>query len=94
VLGNSVLRRIFGPKRDDMIESWRKLHSEELCNLYPSSDIIKMTKSRRMECTGPLACMRKKRNAYRVLLGKPESKRQLGRAVLGAKIILKWIFEN
>jgi hypothetical protein len=57
----------------------RKLHNEELHNLYSSPNIIRMTKSRRMRCTGHVARMGEKRNAYRILVGKPEGKRSLGR---------------
>jgi hypothetical protein len=58
---------------------WRKLHNEELHNLYPSSSIIRKIKSRRMRGAGHVARMRDKRNAYRILVGKPEGKRPLGR---------------
>jgi hypothetical protein len=65
VFENRVLRRIFGPKRD-----WRKLHNEELHNLYSSPNIIRMIKSRRMRWAEHVARMGEKRNAYRVLAGK------------------------
>jgi hypothetical protein len=68
-----VLRRIFGPKRDEVTGDWRKLHIEELHNLYP------LIKSRRMRWTGNVARLREKRNAYRILVGKPEGKRPLER---------------
>jgi hypothetical protein len=74
-----VLRRIFGPKRDEMTGGWRKLHNEELHSLYSSPSIIRMIKSRRMGWTGYVARMGNKRNAYRILVGKPEGKRPLGR---------------
>jgi hypothetical protein len=74
-----VLRGIFGPKRDEIIGEWRKLHSEELYNLYSLPDIIKMFKSRRMRWAEHVACMGHKRNAYRVLVGKAEGKRPLAR---------------
>jgi hypothetical protein len=74
-----VLRKIFAPKRDEVIGGWRKLHSEELHNLYSSPSIIIMIKSRRMRWAGHVARMREKRNAYRILVGNPEGKRQLGR---------------
>jgi hypothetical protein len=64
-----VLRRIFGPKRDDVTEDWRKLHNEELHNLYSSPNIIRMIKSRRMRWAGHLARMGESRNAYRILVG-------------------------
>jgi hypothetical protein len=60
--------RIFGVKRDEVIRGWRKLHNEELYNLYSLPSIIRMIKSRRMRCAGHVACMEEKRNAYRILL--------------------------
>jgi hypothetical protein len=75
---NTVLRRIFGPKRDEVTGDWRKLHHEELHRLYSSPSIIRMIKSRRMRWAGHVARMGEKRNAYRIL-GKPEGKRPLGR---------------
>jgi hypothetical protein len=79
VFENRVLRRIFGPKRDDVTGDWSKLHNEELHNLYSSPNIIRMVKSRRMRWAGHVAPMGKKRNAYRILVGKPEGNRPLGR---------------
>jgi hypothetical protein len=79
VFENRVLRKIFGPKRDEVIGGWRKLHNEELHNLYCSQSIIRIIKSRRMRWTGHVARMREKRNSYRILVGKPEGKRPLGR---------------
>jgi hypothetical protein len=72
---NSVLRRIFGPKRDEMTGEWRKLHNEELRDLNFSPSIIRIIKSRRMRWAGHVARMGEKRNAYRLLVGK----RPLGR---------------
>jgi hypothetical protein len=77
---NRVLRRIFGPKRDDVIGGWKKLHNEELHNLYSSPGIIGMIKSGRMKWAGNVARRREKRNAYRILVGKPEGKRPLGKS--------------
>jgi hypothetical protein len=77
-----VLRRIFGPKRDEVTGGWRKLHNEELRDLYSSPSIIRIIKSRSMRWAGHVARMRKKRNAYRLLVGKPEGKRPLGRPKL------------
>jgi hypothetical protein len=74
-----VLRRIFGPKRDEVTGECRKLHSEELLNLYSSPDIIRQVKSRRMRWAGHVACMGEERKVYKVLVGKPEGKRLLGR---------------
>jgi hypothetical protein len=79
VFENSVLRKIFGLKRDEVTGEWRKLHNEELSDLYssPSTSIIRIIKSRRMRWAGHVARMGKKRNAYRLLVGKPEGKRPL-----------------
>jgi hypothetical protein len=77
VFENRVLRRIFGPKRDEVPGEWRKMHNGELHNLYSSPDIIRQIKSRRMWWAGHVACMGERRNAYRVLMGKPEGKRPL-----------------
>jgi hypothetical protein len=76
---HSVLRRIFGPKRDVVTGDWRKLHNEELHNLYSSPSIIRMIKSGRMRWAGHVAQIGEKMNAYRILVGKPEGKRPLGR---------------
>jgi hypothetical protein len=78
VFENRVLRRIFGPKRDDVTRDWRKLHNEELHNLYSSPNIIRMIKSRKIRWAGHVARMGETRNAYRILVGKPEGKRPLG----------------
>jgi hypothetical protein len=74
-----VLRRIFAPKMDEVTGEWRKLHNEELRDLYSSPSKIRIIKSRRMRWTGHVASMGEKRNAYRLLVGKPEGKRLLGR---------------
>jgi hypothetical protein len=79
VFENRVLRRIFGPKRDRVTGGRRKLHNEELHNLYSSSSIIRIIKSRRMRWAGHVAWMGEKRNVNRFLVGKPEGKRPLGR---------------
>jgi hypothetical protein len=79
VFENKVIRRIFGPKRDEVTGEWRKLHNEELHNLYSSPNIIRQIKSRRKRWAGHVARMGKERNVYRVLMGKPEGKRPLGR---------------
>jgi hypothetical protein len=77
VFENRVLRRIFGPRRDEVTGDWRKLHIEELHKLYSSLNIIGITKSRRMRWAGYVARMGPTRNAYRILAGKPEGKRPL-----------------
>jgi hypothetical protein len=74
-----VLRRIFGPKRDEVTGEWRKLHNEELRDLYSSPSIIRIIEPRRMRWTGHVARTREKRNAHRLLVGKPEGKIPLGR---------------
>jgi hypothetical protein len=76
---NRVLRRIFGPKGDEVTGEWRKLHNGELHNLYSSADIIRQIKSKRMRWAGHVARMGEGRNVYRVLVGKPEGKRPLER---------------
>jgi hypothetical protein len=72
VFENGVLRRINGPKRDEVTGGRRKLHNEELHNLYPSPNIIRMIKSRRMKWAWRVARMGEKRNTYIILVGKPE----------------------
>jgi hypothetical protein len=73
-----VLRRIFGPKRDEVTGKWRKLHNDELYDMYLSPNIVRMIKSRRMGWAGHVAGMGERRGAYRNLVGKPKGKRQLG----------------
>jgi hypothetical protein len=79
VFENRVLRKIYGPKRDEVTGAWRNMHNEELHGLYSSPSIIRIIKSRRMRCAGHVARMGEKRNAYRLLVGKPEGKKPLGR---------------
>jgi len=74
-----VLRRIFGPKRDEVTGEWRKLHNEELNDLYSFPNIIRVIKSRRMRGAGHVARLGERRGVYRVLVQKPEGKRPLGR---------------
>jgi hypothetical protein len=78
VFENKVLRRIFGPKREED-RLWRKLHNDELYSLYSSPKIVRVIKSRRMRWAGHVACMGEGRGVYRVFVGRPESKRPLGR---------------
>jgi hypothetical protein len=79
VFENRMLRRIFGPRRDEVTGDWRKLHNEELHNLYSSPHIIRMIKSSRMRWTGHVTRMGQTMNVYRILVGKPEGKRPLRR---------------
>jgi len=74
-----VLRRVFGPKRDEVTGKLRKLHNEELRDLYPLPNIVRVVKSRRMRWAGHVARMGEGRGVHRVLVGKPEEKRLLGR---------------
>jgi len=75
-----VLRGIFGPKRDEVTGEWRKLHNEELNDLYSLRNIFRVTKSRRMKWMEHVASMWEGRGLYRALVGKPEGKRILGRS--------------
>jgi len=79
VFENRVLRQIFGPKRDEVTVEWRKLHNKELNSLYSSPNIVRVVKSRRMRWAGHVARMGKGRGVYRLLAGKPEGRRPLGR---------------
>jgi hypothetical protein len=79
VFEDRVLRRIFGPKRNEVTGEWRKLHNEELRDLYSSPSIIRIIKLKRIRWAGHVARMGEKRNSYRLLVGKPEGKRPLGR---------------
>jgi hypothetical protein len=75
----NVLRRIFGSNRDEVTVGWTKLHNDEFRDLHSSPSIIRIIKSRRMRWEGHVARMGEKRNAYRLLVGKPEEGRPLGR---------------
>jgi hypothetical protein len=79
VFENRVLRKIFGPKRDGVAGGWRKLHNEELHDLYSSPSIIKILKSRRMRWASHVVRIVDKRNVYRLFVGMPKGKRPLGR---------------
>jgi hypothetical protein len=74
-----VLRRILGPKRDEVTEEWRRLHNKELYALYSSPNIIRVIKSRRLRWAGHVSRMGERRGAYRALVGKPEGRRPVGR---------------
>ena len=94
VFENRVLRRIFGPKRDEVTGVWRKLHNEELNDLYTSPNIFRVIKSRRMRWAGHVARMGERRGVYRVLVGKPKGKRALGRPRVDGRIILRGTFRK
>jgi hypothetical protein len=78
VFENRVLRRIFGPERNEVTGEWRKLHNEELIELFSSPNIVRVIKSRKMRWARHVVHMGEGRNMYRVLVGKPERKRPLG----------------
>jgi hypothetical protein len=78
VFENKVLRKIFGPKREED-GSWRKMHNDELHNLYSSPNIVRVIKSRRMRWAGQVARMGEGRGVYRILVGRPEGMRPLER---------------
>jgi hypothetical protein len=79
VFENRVLRRIFGSNRDEVTGEWRRLHNEELYDLHSSPNIIRVNKSRRMRWAGYVAYKAERRGAYRILVGRPEGRRPLGR---------------
>jgi hypothetical protein len=79
VFENRVLRRIFGPKRDEVTGGWRKLHIEELHSLYSSPSIVRVIRARWMRWAGHVARMGLVRGAYNILVGRPEGRRPLGR---------------
>jgi hypothetical protein len=89
VFENRVLRRIFGPKRDEVTEEWRRLHNEELNDLYSSTNIIRVIKSRRMRWAGHVARMGEGRGACRILVRRPERRNHLEDPGVDGRIILK-----
>jgi hypothetical protein len=92
VFENTVLRRIFGTKRDEVTGERRKLNNEKLHDLYSSPSKIRVVKSRRMRWEGHVARIWEKRNAYKLLVGKPEGSRPLGRQDIRGWIILRCVF--
>ena len=91
---NRLLRRIFGPKREGLTGKWRKLHNEELNDLYSSPNIVRVIKSRRMRWVGHVARMEEGRVVHKVLVGKPEGKRPLGRPRLRREDNIKMDLEE
>ena len=91
VFENMVLRRIFGPRRDEVMGEWRRVHSEEPNDLYSSPNIVRVIKSRRMRWAGHVARMGEERGLYRVLVGKPEGRNQWRDLGIDGWIILGWI---
>jgi hypothetical protein len=79
IFENRMLRRIFGPKRDEVTGGWRKLHNEELHGLYSSPSIVRVIKARRMRLAGRVARMGEVRGAYNILVGRPEGRGPLRR---------------
>ena len=93
VFENRKLRRIFGPKMDKVTGEWRKLHNEELNDLYCSVNILRVIKSRRMRWAELVASMGEGRGVYKILVGKSEGKNYLGDPGVDGRIILRWIFK-
>jgi hypothetical protein len=91
VFENRVLRRIFGPKRDEVTGEWRKLHNEELNDLYSSPNTVGVIKSRRVRWTGHVARMEERRYLYMVLVGKHLGKKHFKDPGVHGRIILRWI---
>ena len=89
-----MLRRIFGPKRDEVTGEWRKLHNEQLNDLYSLPNIVRVVKSRRMRWAGHVARMGEDRGVHRVLVEKPEEKSHWGDQDVDGRIILRWIFRK
>jgi hypothetical protein len=94
VFENRMYRRIFGPKKDEVTGKWRKLHNEELNDLYTSPSIVRVIKSRRMRWAGHLACMGERRGIYRVLVGNLRERDNLRDPSLDGRLILRWIFRK
>ena len=93
VFENRVLKRVFGPKRDEVTGKWRKLHNEELSDLY-LLNILRVVKSRRMRWAGHVARMGEGRGVHRVLIRKPEGKRPLGKPRRGWENNIKMVLQE
>jgi hypothetical protein len=91
VFENRVLRRIFGPKRDEVTGGWRKLNNEELHGLYSSPSIVRVIKARKVRWAGHVARMGEVRGAYNILVGKPEGRDHWEDLGVDGKITLNWI---
>jgi hypothetical protein len=89
VFENRVLRKIFGPKRDED-RSWRKLHNDELHSLHSSPNTVRAIKSRRMRWAGHVACMEERRSVSRVLVGRSKGKNHWEDVGIGGRITLRW----
>jgi hypothetical protein len=94
VFENRVLRRIFGPKRGEARGDWRRLHNEELNDLYSTPNIVRVIKSRRVRWAGHVARMGEKGGAYRILVGRPEGRHHLRDPGVDGRIILKLFFKK
>jgi len=94
VFENMVLRRIFGPRSDEVTGEWRRLHNGELNDLYSSPNIMGVIKSRRMRWAGHVARMGEERGMYRALVRKPEGKSHWGDLGVDGWIILGWIYRR
>jgi len=94
VFESRVLWRMPGPKRDEVTGEWRKLHKEEVNDMYCSTNIVWVIKSRGMSWAGHVTGMGERKGVNRVSVGKPEGKRPLGRPVVDGRIILRWIFRK
>ena len=89
-----VLRRVFGPKKVEVTWEWRKLHNEEVNDVYSLPNIVRVVKSRRMCWAGHVARIGKDRVVHMVLVGKPEGKSHWGDQDVDGRIILRWIFRK
>ena len=94
VFEDRMLRRVFGPMRDEVTGEWRKLHKEELRDLYSLPNIVRVVKSRKVGWAEHVVRMGEGRGVHRVLVGKPEGKRPLGNPDADGRIILRWIFRK
>jgi hypothetical protein len=94
VFVNRVLKKILGPKRDEVTGEWRKLHNVEIHDLYSSPNIVLVIKSRRMRWAWHVARMGEERGVYRVLVGNLKERAHWGNPGVDGRIILEWIFRK